>query len=105
MIIVIFSARIRELDEHYHQTAARLRELALGEFGCLNFSALTEGDREVAISHWPSEAHVAAWRDHPEHLRAQALGRGRWYLDYSVEITSLVRQYRHPASAESAYGR
>lgn len=51
--IVIFRARVRQFDDEYFQTAARMREPAIQEFGCLEFQAVTEGPDEVALSYWP----------------------------------------------------
>jgi heme-degrading monooxygenase HmoA len=94
MYAVIFRAKIRALDAEYFRLAARMRELALTEFGCLEFHAVTEGDNEVALSYWPSEAAIAAWKQHPEHILAQALGRERWYESYSVQVARIEREYR-----------
>ncbi|MCA9239301.1 MAG: antibiotic biosynthesis monooxygenase [Planctomycetales bacterium] len=96
MYVVIFRAATRSLDEQYYRTAARLRELALNEFGCIEFHAVTEGDAEVALSYWPTEEAIAAWKAHPEHLLAQEAGRERWYSWYSVEIACVARSYRSP---------
>jgi len=96
MYLVIFRATIRNLDAEYHQTAARMRELALNEFGCIEFHSVTEGDNEVSLSYWPDSASIQAWKAHPEHQRAQRLGRERWYETYSVEVAQVERAYRHP---------
>lgn len=93
MYVVIFRAQIRELDDQYSATAARMRELALSEFGCLAFHAVSEGREEVALSYWPDEASIRAWKNHPEHVLAQQLGRERWYESYSVEVAQITRQY------------
>jgi heme-degrading monooxygenase HmoA len=74
--------------------AARMRELALKEFGCLDFCAVTEGDQEVALSYWPDEASIHAWKQHTDHLMAQQLGRERWYASYSVEVAEVQRAYQ-----------
>ncbi|HEX5391054.1 MAG TPA: antibiotic biosynthesis monooxygenase [Burkholderiaceae bacterium] len=97
MFVVIFRATVRQLDEHYSQMAARMRELALTEFGCLGFHAVTEGHSEVALSYWPDEAAIRAWKNHPEHLLAQQQGRDRWYTAYSVEVAEIRRAYAQPA--------
>jgi heme-degrading monooxygenase HmoA len=76
--------------------AAQMRELALTQFGCLDFTAATEGDQEIAVSYWPDEASIRAWKQHTDHLAAQRLGRERWYAAYSVEVAEVTRQYRHP---------
>lgn len=93
MFVVIFRARIRELDPEYADVAARMRELAMKEFGCLDFHALTEGEHEIALSYWPSEEAIRAWKAHPEHLLAQQAGRERWYDSYSVQVASVTREY------------
>ncbi|GGD74550.1 antibiotic biosynthesis monooxygenase family protein [Lacimicrobium alkaliphilum] len=93
MFVVIFRAKVREFDDEYSQTAARMRELAIKEFGCLEFSAVTEGSDEVALSYWPSEEHIRRWRAHPEHRAAQQRGKEKWYASYSVQVAEISRQY------------
>lgn len=93
MFIVIFRAKLRTLDEEYSKTAARLRDLALTEFGCIEFHALTEGSEEIALSYWPSEESIQLWKSHPEHLAAQKMGREKWYESYSVQVAEISRGY------------
>lgn len=93
MFVVIFRATVRQLDEAYSHMAARMRTLALTEFGCLAFHAVTEGAQEVALSYWPDEAAIRAWKAHPEHLLAQQQGRDHWYASYSVEVAEVKRAY------------
>ena len=93
MYVVIFRARIRAFDAEYAQTAARMRDLALSQFGCLEFHAVSEGDSEVALSYWPDEASIRAWRAHPEHRLAQQAGRERWYASYTVQVATITREY------------
>lgn len=94
MHVVIFRATVRQLDEEYARVAARMRELAINDFGCTAFHAVTEGRDEIALSYWPDEAAIRAWKAHPEHLLAQRAGRERWYESYSVEVAEVTRQYR-----------
>ena len=94
MLVVIFRARLRAFDTEYFDTAARMRQLALSQFGCLDFHAVTEGDLEVALSYWPDEASIRAWRAHPEHLLAQQAGRERWYASYTVQVATVTREYQ-----------
>jgi heme-degrading monooxygenase HmoA len=93
MYVVIFRATVRELDAEYATTAQRMRELALNEFGCLEFHAVTEGQHEVALSYWPDEASIRAWKNHPEHALAQQTGQNRWYETYSVQVAEIKRHY------------
>lgn len=94
MFVVIFRATVRELDSEYSALAARMRELALTRFGCIEFHALMEGNEEIALSYWPDEKSIVAWRRHPEHVEAQRLGCTRWYESYRVEVTKISRDYR-----------
>src|SRR5262245_31615944 len=98
MLIVVFRARIRRLDEQYGKVAARMRELALTQFGCVAFHSTCEGDDEIALSYWPDEESIKAWRAHPEHVEAQRLGREVWYDAYSVEVARIERSYQHGPS-------
>ncbi len=93
MYAVIFRAEVQALDEEYLATAERLRSLAFEQFGCLDFISSAEGDTEVAISYWPSLESIQAWKNHPEHLRAQVLGRSRWYKNYRVQVVEVLRDY------------
>ena len=91
MYAVIFKAVINELDSEYSRMAERLRHLAISEYGCTEFSACCEGDKEIAISYWPSEEHINAWHSDPLHQVAQRLGRERWYKSYQVNVTKVLR--------------
>jgi len=93
MIVVIFRARTRSVDDEYASIAERLRDLALNQFGCLEFHALGEGRDEIALSYWPAEENILAWKAHPEHVLAQQRGRDEWYESYSVQIATISREY------------
>ena len=97
MFVVIFRARVRKLDDEYARVAARMRELAIAEFGCIEFHAVSEGVEEVALSYWPDEDSIRRWRNHPEHLLAQQTGRERWYESYSVQVAAIIREYHGKA--------
>jgi heme-degrading monooxygenase HmoA len=94
MLVVIFRAKARRLDGEYARVAARMRDLALSQFGCLEFHAVTEGEHEVALSYWPDEQSIRAWRNHPEHVRAQQMAHERWYESYAVQVARVDREYR-----------
>lgn len=93
MYAVIFRARTGAVDDEYFAVAARLRELALASFGCLEFVAVTEGGNEIAISYWPDEDSIRKWKAHSEHLLAQELGREKWYESYLVQVAEIRREY------------
>ena len=92
MYVVIFKATIAELDAGYLETAARLKELAFTKYGCRDFSSVTEGDEEIAISYWDTRQQIRDWKNDPEHRHAQKLGREKWYRSFSVEVCEIVRK-------------
>ena len=93
MYAVIFRATIASLDDEYLKTAAQLKELALDNYGCLEFVSVTEGNEEIAISYWDNEEQIHAWKKDPEHRRAQQKGRTKWYKSFRVEICKLSRAH------------
>ena len=93
MFAVIFRAEIARLEEEYSLMAARMQKLALEEYGCLEFTAVTEGTSEIAISYWDSMDQIQAWKANAEHLLAQAKGRSQWYSSYRVQVVDVVREY------------
>ena len=102
MYAVIFRARIGDLDEQYDRTARRMRELAMEHYGCREFTSVTENDTEISISWWESEEQIRAWKNDPEHLQAQQLGREMWYQSYSVQVLEVLRTYdSNPASEQT----
>jgi heme-degrading monooxygenase HmoA len=93
MYAVIFRAKLAQSDDAYFHTAKRMRELALGNYGCVEFVSVREGDEEVAISYWENETQILNWKKDPEHVKAQQLGRSRWYGSWSVEVCKIDRAY------------
>jgi heme-degrading monooxygenase HmoA len=94
LYVVIFRAKVRQSDAEYAQIAQQMRELAIGQFGCLEFFSVTEGTQEMALFYWNDEASIQAWKAHSEHIVAQQLGRERWYESYKVQMAQITREYR-----------
>ena len=76
--------------------AEQLRDLAMADFGCTDFISVTEGEQEVALSYWPDEASIKAWKEQAEHRVAQQLGKQGWYKHYKVEVVKILRAYDGP---------
>ena len=93
MYAVIFKAKIKKLDDSYFQMANRMRQLAIHEYGCQEFTAVTEGSDEIAISYWNNLEDIKKWKQNSEHLVAQELGQTKWYEEYSVEIVEILSSY------------
>ena len=92
MYAVIFKATIARLDDEYSDMAERLRDLAINKYGCTDFTSVTEGDQEIAISYWDTEEQIREWKKDPQHRLAQAKGRNKWYRSVSVEICEVKRK-------------
>jgi len=93
MYAVIFSAVINELDQSYSVMAERMHDLAKNKYGCREFTALIEGNYELAISYWDNKEQIVAWKQDPEHKKAQELGRSKWYKSYKVQVVKVEREY------------
>lgn len=93
MFAVIFTAEIQNQDQAYTIMATQMRERAFEHFGCKGFTAVTEGDREIAISYWDNEDQIRAWKEDLKHLAAQKLGQTKWYRSYKVEVVKVIREY------------
>lgn len=52
MCAVIFRAEVNKIDEVYSAMALQMRQRAIEEYGCIKFTAVTEGSNEIAISYW-----------------------------------------------------
>ena len=95
MLLVVFRSRLHpEHATEYAIVAARINALAAsmpGFLGIKSFAA-TDGER-VSISSFADEASLKHWREHPEHLAAQKLGREKFYSEYSVQVCRIEREY------------
>ncbi|MCP5005720.1 MAG: antibiotic biosynthesis monooxygenase [Planctomycetes bacterium] len=93
MYAVIFRAEINDLDKSYSEMAAKMRDLAINKYGCIEFTSATEGMQEIAISYWLHLEQIKQWKQDAEHLVAQELGRLKWYKSYRVQVVEILREY------------
>ena len=70
-----------------------MRDLAFDKYGCIDFVSSTEGDNELAISYWPSQDAILAWKQDTQHQQAQFKGKSKWYSSYQVEVVEVLSQY------------
>lgn len=45
----------------------------------------------ITVSYWATEADIAAWKGHAEHLMAQERGRTAWYEGYALRVARVER--------------
>lgn len=98
MFVVIFRATIGQVDDDYASTSARLRELALTHYGCSDFTVCAQNGEEIALSYWPDQESILAWRNDPEHCSAQQRGSTHWYNGHRVEVAEIRRHYARAGS-------
>lgn len=92
---VIFSShRAPEDGPEYVAMAQHMEELASAQPGYLGIeSARDPRGFGITVSYWDSLEAIQAWRQNVEHRAAQALGRERWYEEFSVKICRVERAY------------
>jgi heme-degrading monooxygenase HmoA len=93
--VTVFRSRLRSGSEReYHRWANDMERLAREMPGFVDFKSFTAADGErVSIIVFDSDASHAAWRDHPEHRKAQALGRTDFYDEYRIQVCDLVHDH------------
>ena len=106
MEIVVFKIQPRaDIDQRAYQEAFE-KMLSLvaevpGFIGIQGFAG--EDGSELALASFDSPEAIAAWRDHPEHVRTRERGRHEFFESYEITIASVWRKYewRLGASAPS----
>jgi heme-degrading monooxygenase HmoA len=95
MIVTIFRSRLRpENEAAYHAEADRIYALAQTMPGFVSLKTFHADDGErVSIVEFESKETMRVWREHPEHRKAQALGRELFYSEYQIQVCPVVRQY------------
>ena len=94
--ITIFRSRLRDdAGDGYGEWARRMNALAREMAGFVSFKVFEADDGErVSIIEFESADTSEAWREHPEHLEAQRLGRERFYAEYSIQVCEPLRAAR-----------
>jgi heme-degrading monooxygenase HmoA len=98
--VIIFRNRLRDgVEAAYGEAAEGVYALASTMPGLVATKDFVAEDGErLSIIEFYSPEHLAAWRNHPDHQRAQADGRTRWYAEYSIQICDVVRSSRFDAA-------
>lgn len=95
MVVTVFRSRLKPgMEAEIEPVGARMYELASSMPGFISYREYQSDDGEsVALVEFDSKDSLAAWRNHPEHLAAQAQGRSRWFADYRIQVCEVVREY------------
>ena len=96
MFAVIFrSLRSHDHEDLYAQWSERMSTAVAQVDGYSSHVSFRDpSTREgVTIAYFENEEAIRHWREFPEHLEAQELGRGSFYLNYTVQVAEIVRDY------------
>ena len=96
MFAVIFrSLRRQDDDDLYAQWSERMSTAVTEIDGYSSHVSFRDpSTREgITIAYFENEEAIRHWREFPEHLKAQQLGRETFYLNYTVQIAEIVRDY------------
>jgi heme-degrading monooxygenase HmoA len=108
MIAVIFEVEPHPAGrDEYFAIAARLAEDLRRVDGFLSierFQSVSDPDRLLSLSLWRDEAAIAAWREHPPHVAAQARGNAALFRRWRIRVAEVVREREHDGTAAPAAG-
>lgn len=102
MFVTVFRSRLRPgVDAaSLESLGARMYELAASMPGFISYKDYLAADGEsVALVEFEDADSLLAWRQHPEHLAAQQLGRSTYFADYRIQVCEVRRQYAFDATS------
>jgi heme-degrading monooxygenase HmoA len=96
MVVVVFRSRIRSDADlsGIEEAGVRMYELASAMPGFVSYKEFKAEDGEIlSLVEFRSEAELTAWRNHPEHLEIQRIGRERVFERYDITVCAPIRRY------------
>lgn len=93
-ILVVFRTRVVAGAEREGEAlGARLYELATQMPGFVSYAEFAAEGESVALVEFTTAEALSTWRNHPEHVEAQRIGRERLFSSYRVQVCSVEREY------------
>ncbi|MFJ3387637.1 antibiotic biosynthesis monooxygenase family protein [Lysinibacillus sp. NPDC086135] len=94
--VIFTSQRTDEDGEGYAKMAEMMDKLAQKQPGFLRVeSARNAEGKGITVSYWESLEAIQAWKDNSKHLIAQQFGKEKWYMQYNVEICTVIKDYSY----------
>ncbi len=97
MMVVIVEFELRAGAESEFETALQLMQQQvrkydgfLGETPCFSFD---NENKIVTLFYWTDRESIKAWREDPEHVKIQQLGRDKILARYKIRVCELEREY------------
>lgn len=87
---VIFTTVKSENQTGYAEMNARMFELAQQQTGYLGIES-ARGEIGLSVTYWETLEDIANWRNHAEHLAAQAEGYATWYRAFATRVCLVER--------------
>jgi heme-degrading monooxygenase HmoA len=108
MLVTVFRSRLQpEHAAENYEMGTQMRALAEGMPAFVSFKTFRAEDGErVSVIEFESKEALRAWGEHPEHRKAQELGRAAFYAELQIQVCSVIRHYgfkrsnASPAAAE-----
>ncbi|GAA1406415.1 antibiotic biosynthesis monooxygenase family protein [Catellatospora coxensis] len=92
--------------EGYAAMNERMVALAESQPGYLGReSAVLPDGSDLVVIYYADAESIRSWKQHPEHLVAQQLGRQKWLARYRVEVAHVERAYEFAADSDAAEDR
>lgn len=103
--VIVFRSRLRpDISDAYNRHAGDIFALAETMPGYLSAKDFAADDGErLALIEWASPNDLVMWRNEPSHAAAQAMGRERYYSEYSIDICAPMRGSRFDGSTRTAF--
>jgi heme-degrading monooxygenase HmoA len=105
MVIALFEFQLRaDIDvAEWEQTFERMVALASEMPGFISLDGYDSPDgTRLAVVRFGSDEALQAWKNHPEHLRAQGRGREAFFDAYRVTVASpVIREYQSQRAKDS----
>lgn len=89
---VIFTSIRTDGDNGYATMAEEMVRLATKQAGFLGMESARE-HLGITVSYWQDLAAIKAWKNNIEHLKAQKLGKEKWYAQFNVRIAKVEKSY------------
>ena len=102
MMVVIVEFEIRAGAESEFETALQqMREQVKSHDGFLGEASCRSLDNEkkvVTLFYWQDRQSIKTWREDPEHVKIQHLGRKKIFSWYKIRVCELEREYEWECS-------
>ncbi len=90
--VVIFTNIQTDNLSDYAETATKMESLAQQQPGYLGIESARD-TLGITVSYWRDLQSIKQWKENIEHERAQAMGKAKWYSDYTTRIALVEREY------------